>query len=332
MRTTIGIAIIVFVPMIPGLALAATEWRAATGTWALAAMTITLATMLTGVRLGIGVGIALAIASFFGYLAADNPWLALIVMGCSASLYGMSSRRGLNSAIVMAPISLSFIMAEQIPIIATADDARNALLTSLVVLLATLWSAPIGWFMSTRLPKRTMKELSPARARTFTIVMAVVAGIAMWFTVYFQWKHGGAWFLLTLFVVLQPNMRDTWTKSLERAVGTILGVAIAYGVSLVVRIEWMLYLAGFIFLGIAIAMFISPKRTYWQFATFLTPGIVLLEGTGSSIATTDLQRLQFTLLGVATSLCVVALLIPIYGREPRPESHPVAEDRSPTSQ
>ncbi len=314
LKTSVGVAIIIVVPMLPGLVLAASSLKGATGTWMLAAVTVTLATLLVGARLGTVVGLCLTTAVFLGYLAAGDPWFAMIVMACSAGLYGLSSRWGVHTAISMAPISLAFIMAERIPIIESASMMENALITALAALGATLWSIPVGWFMGTKIPHPALKPLSPVRARYFAIVMAVVTGTAMWFVVYFDWKHGGAWFLLTLFVVIQPRMHATWVKALERALGTILGFAIAYAISTVITAEWLLYLAGVICLGTAAAMYISPKRSYWQYATFLTPAIVILEGTSSSIVTTDLQRLRFTLLGVLVALVVLAVLVPIFGR------------------
>jgi uncharacterized membrane protein YccC len=183
-----------------------------------------------------------------------------------------------------------------------------------VVLGATLWSVPVGWFMGTKIPHRALHPLTPTRAQRFAIVMAIVTGASMWIVVDFNWKHGGAWFLLTLFVVIQPNMHATWVKGLQRALGTILGFVIAYAISAVITAEWMLYIAGVICLVTAVAMYLSPKRSYWQFATFLTPAIVILEGASNSIVTTDFQRLQFTLLGVSVALVLIALLVPIFGR------------------
>jgi hypothetical protein len=326
LKTSVGVAIIIVVPMLPGLALAASPLKSASGTWMLAAVTATLASLLVGARLGIVVGLGLTAASFLGYLATGDPWLAMIVMACSAGLYGLSSRLGVHTAISMAPISLAFIMAERIPILDGASVLENALLTALVVLSATLWSVPIGWFMGKRIPHRVLHPLNSTRAHAFAIVIAVVAGTAMWVVVHFDWKHGGAWFLLTLFVVIQPNMHATWIKSLQRALGTILGFAIAYVISVVITAEWLLYIAGLICLGTAVFMYINPKRNYWQYATFLTPAIVILEGTSNSIVSTGLQRLRFTLLGVLVSLVVLALLVPIFGRSPRP-AHPTHEEQ-----
>jgi uncharacterized membrane protein YccC len=171
--------------------------------------------------------------------------------------------------------------------------------------------------MAKRIPHRELHPLNSTRAHAFAIVIAVVTGTAMWFVVHFDWKHGGAWFLLTLFVVIQPNMRATWVKALQRGLGTILGFAIAFAISMVITADWLLYLAGVICLGTAAAMYLSPKRSYWQYATFLTPAIVILEGTSSSIVTTDLQRLRFTLLGVLVALVVIAVLSLIFGRSTR---------------
>lgn len=319
LKLIVGIVIVSVVPILPGLIAVSTSLQSVTGTWALAALAITLSTMFAGIRIGILVALCLTIASFFGYLAAGNPWLAMIVMGISAGLYGLSSGKGLNSAIAMAPIALGFIMAERTPIVDSANTVENALFTALVVLAASLWSAPIGWFMSSRLPEKVRHAIPRERAHIFAIVIALVSGMGMWLAIQYNWKHGGAWFIMTLFVVIQPYLRDTWKKSLQRGLGTTLGFGIAYVVSVSIKAEWLLYVVGLVFLTVSVGFLLSPKHNYWQYTAAITPGIVIMEGTGTSIVTTDVQRLQFTMLGVAIALIAVAVLEPFFGKEEKKE-------------
>jgi len=307
-KRIVAIALITVLPLLPGFALSALGYPTAVGTWALAALTVAIAALLGDVRIAIFAGIGLSIASFFGYLTAENPWLAMLVMAMSAAAYGLCFQRGIQSAISLAPISLAFTMAEPTAIAVNESTAFNAMLTALVVLAATAWALPIGWFFGKQLTKPAPHPVSKKRAHVFAVLLASATGVAMWFVSDLKLEHGGAWFLLTLFVVLQPRMRDTWRKSLERALGTILGFGIAFAVGTFISAKPLLYVIGFFCVALATWMFLSPKRSYWQYATFLTPGIVILEGTGSSIETTDLQRLQFTLLGVAVALGLVVAL------------------------
>ena len=322
LKRIVAILLIVVLPLLPGFALSALGYPTAVGTWALAALTVAIAALLGDVRIAIFAGIGLSIASFFGYLTAENPWLAMLVMAASAAIYGLCFQRGIQSALSLAPISLAFTMAEPTAIAVNGSTAFNALLTALIVLGATVWALPIGWFFGKRLTKPALHPVSKKRAHTFAALLALTTGVGMWFVSDLKLEHGGAWFLLTLFVVIQPNRRDTWRKSLERALGTILGFGIAFAIGTLISAKPLLYASGFICIAIAVWMFLSPKRSYWQYATFLTPGIVILEGTGSSIDTTDLQRLQFTLLGVAVALGLVVAYRLVTGREDSIDSQP----------
>ena len=304
-KTVVAVILISVLPILPGFGFAALGYSTVIATWALAALTVAIAALLSDVRVAIFTGAALSVATFFGYLAAENPWLAMLVMGVSAGLYGLCFQRGIQAAVSLAPIALAFTMAEPTAIEPSASAGINALLTALVVLAATVWALPIGWFFGRQLSKPAPHPISQQRARVFALLLAITTGGAMWFVSYFTWEHGGAWFLLTLFVVLQPVMKDTWHKSLERALGTILGFGIAFAVGSLISAKPILYIVGFCCVAIATWLFLSPKHSYWQYATLLTPGIVILEGTSSSIETTDIQRLQFTLLGITVAIILL---------------------------
>jgi hypothetical protein len=315
LKRIVAIVLITVLPLLPGFALSALGYPTAVGTWALAALMVAIAALLGDVRIAIFAGISLSIASFFGYLTAENPWLAMLVMAVSAAAYGLCFQLGIQSAVSLAPIALAFTMAQPTAIAVNESTAFNALLTALLVLGATAWALPIGWFFGKQLTKPALHPVSKKRAHIFAALLASATGVAMWFVSDLKLEHGGAWFLLTLFVVIQPRMRDTWRKSLERALGTILGFGIAFAIGTFISAKPLLYAMGFICVALATWMFLNPKRSYWQYATFLTPGIVILEGTGSSIQTTDLQRLQFTLLGVGVALVLLAVLRLITGSD-----------------
>lgn len=291
----------------PGIVIAAVGYAAVLNTWILAALGGWMVGMFVGRKLGLLLAIGLGVFLTLGYGLASNPWLAGVVVGCAAAVYGTTARWGVSGRLVTGMVILAFTVAQPAPILADAGIWANAALTGLVGVLAAMWGLLLGVLMGKNTPKPALEPLPDRDARDFAWVVAVVLGTATWFVSYLHWGHGGAWFLLTIIVILQPRFADTLTKTLHRAIGTVAGFVIALIVALVVPWTGVVMLLAVVFMTIAMVLVMKPGAPYWQFVTFLTPAIVLLEGAGTSIIETDVTRLGFTLLGVAVGLVVLAI-------------------------
>ena len=75
----------------------------------------------------------------------------------------------------------------------------------------------------------------------------------------------------------------------------------------------LLSLIGTVFLMVAFLLMLQG-RPYWLYATVLTPAIVLLESSGSTVDTVAKVRLGATLIGVAVTLIVMLALVPFSTR------------------
>ena len=75
----------------------------------------------------------------------------------------------------------------------------------------------------------------------------------------------------------------------------------------------VLYLVGTVFMIAALIVMIQG-RPYWWFAAFLTPAIVLYESAGSTVSKVATERLEATLVGVAGTLLVMLILLPLAKR------------------
>jgi uncharacterized membrane protein YccC len=64
--------------------------------------------------------------------------------------------------------------------------------------------------------------------------MAIVTGVTMGIVVATGIGHTGAWILLTMLLVIQPAVHQTFRRSIERALGTVLGFGIALAVALII--------------------------------------------------------------------------------------------------
>ena len=137
-----------------------------------------------------------------------------------------------------------------------------------------------------------------------------MVGVATWLVIDLDLGHGGGWIILTIVVVYQPYLGDGFKKAGSRAIGTVIGFVIAIVIGAFVTSAPMLYLLGTVCLIVSMVVMLAGKP-YWWFATFLTPAIVLYESAGSTVTKVAVERLEATLIGIAGTLVVMLILLPI---------------------
>lgn len=309
-RKILGITSLLLLPMLPAVLLHFLHLDAGIGTWMLGALATAIAAAMLNARMGLILTGLLALLSGVGYAGAHHAWLAALVMAVGAGLYGLSSRRGVQPYVSMGPIALAFIVAEGIAPKPEASVWTNAAITAGLVVLSGIWGSAIGALIGRRVSMPALNPLPAKRAQWYAVLMAVTLGIAMWFVSHFQWQHGGAWMLLTMLIVIQPYVQDTWRKGLQRVLGTILGFSIVMVIAELTTSELALGLFALGFLAVAMYVQLIAHKPYWIYATLLTPGIVIAESIGSSVDALAFARLGFTLAGAAVAFGIVAIFGP----------------------
>ena len=112
----------------------------------------------------------------------------------------------------------------------------------------------------------------------------------------------GAWLVLTVLAVTELGGVASVKKTLARVAGTVVGVVIAAILASVSGSEAVLLGIGLVLLVILLVIFLSP-HSYLLYTVVLTPIVVLFTSTSiADVATTDEQRLGFTLIGGALVL------------------------------
>ena len=216
----------------------------------------------------------------------------------------------MHDALIMTVISLGFIAASP----PQSDPSIAApVFVALVALGASVWATLIMYLLRHRLHQHQHTPLDPTRVMTFSLVLALLVGVATWAVVALDLGHTGGWIILTIVVVFQPSLGAGFTKAAHRAAGTVLGFLIAILVGLLVPSGPLLSLIGTVFLMVAFLLMLQG-RPYWLYATVLTPAIVLLESSGSTVDTVAKVRLGATLIGVAVTLIVMLALVPFSTR------------------
>jgi len=91
----------------------------------------------------------------------------------------------------------------------------------------------------------------------------------------------GYWATMATMLVMQPSIAESWSRSMERAVGSVVGGVLAVGLCLVVHSP--LALALLVFPLTVLTMALKPV-SYGLYATFLTPVFVLVADVGGDPA------------------------------------------------
>ena len=112
----------------------------------------------------------------------------------------------------------------------------------------------------------------------------------------------GYWATMATMLVMQPSIADSWTRCMERALGSLVGGMLA--VLLCLFIHTPLMLALLVFPLAALAMGLRPV-SYGLYSTFLTPVFVLV----ADVATTPQQQLSNALLRAGDNLIGVLVAI-----------------------
>ena len=113
----------------------------------------------------------------------------------------------------------------------------------------------------------------------------------------------GYWATMATMLVMQPTIADSWARSMERAIGSIVGGALAVALCLVVHSP--LALAVLVFPLTVLTMALRPV-SYGLYATFLTPVFVLV----ADVAVDPAQQLANAALRAGNNVigAVVAVL------------------------
>ena len=145
----------------------------------------------------------------------------------------------------------------------------------------------------------------------FALRVAVVTTVAVGFTELLDIKRG-YWITLTVFVILQPYTGVTFTRALQRVMGTVLGGLLAAGLGALFHDPRAILVIAAVFVIFCVALL---PVNYAAFSVFLTPTFVLL--AEASVGDWDLAptRVLNTLLGGALALLGSRVLWPSPERE-----------------
>lgn len=299
-----SLLLLVIISFIPGLVAGIVRGDGAGGAAIYGAVGMLMLAITTGPRTVLLCAVPYGIAAGLIVIAADRPLLAFAVMGAVTAAAASMSRVGHAPAYTQMSIMLAFLLADP-PKVSTT---WNPLWVGVLVTLGSCWMAVVSRVvLKGKAPSRSV-QLSRARSLTYAGILGLIVGLASAAMVGQQWGHGGAWFVMTLILVAKPDLDDAWQRTLQRGLGTILGIVIAVLLGLLIPWPWLAYVCSVALIYVALRVYVDLQRPYWQFVLFLTPAIVLLEGTATSVTETAGARLVATFGAIGISLIVVLAL------------------------
>ncbi|MGE0068074.1 MAG: FUSC family protein [Solirubrobacterales bacterium] len=225
---------------------------------------------------------ALGIAAAVGILSSQSAIAAVLAMGLLGGLAGYLFAYSLRLAIYGLSVSLALMVAQGFFL--PADDALPALLwVTLGALTQTAWSLvvwvlaegrargePSGWDARAAAAalRSNLTFSSEACRHGIRFGAALATGVAVYRI--FDMEDHGFWIPLTILFVMRPDRDETYLRLVLRAVGTVLGLAVATAFAVTVGGENAITVlvlfaaAGFCFglLTVQYALFTAAVTTY----------------------------------------------------------------------
>lgn len=311
-RVSFLFVLLTIVAFVPSLVCTALGLKAVAGVAVLGAVSGMSGAIRGGWRIGLRAAGATGIAAALATVVAEQWWAAFLVFLLIGLRLAIAGSNGMWPAYILVPISAGFVLGED------PSVSEHLLLDALIIGLLLAGSAVFAVLVThVALRGRTLPhatELSSGRALAFGLTLGVLLGIAAAIVVHFQLGHTGAWVILTVSIIVQPFIQDGFTKALQRAAGTLIGLLIAILVAEVLPSTTLIDVIAVV-AAILSLLFMVEQRPYWLYAAALTVAIVCLEGASTSILDTARERFIATAIGAGISLTAIAILLPFARRE-----------------
>jgi hypothetical protein len=300
------------VPVLAGLA----SGRLETGfTIGLGAMLLTEAPSASGVTATerpspLSAILPAALAVVLATLICGGVWTdptMVVLAGGAASVSGYSRPVG------VAAIRFIIYLVLSVTVLQSAGDHRSA--AALIFGLGALWNMMVRRLLVRPDAEAMTTEASPARQPTpaqrraywrrtlrtlsgWQFPIRIVAGLGAASLLRQLWpSHHFGWIVLTVALLTQRPIEHLPVKTIQRGLGTALGVSLTWAI--VTWVSTPIWLALLICL-LAIAAAVAKARNYMIYAAISTPVILLLLDFGKPIQTSLLtDRLIATVLGAA---------------------------------
>ncbi len=312
----IGLALGFFVLLLlPGIVIGLVWVENAASVFLFGAVPAVAAVFGGNLRLAPKFAVLTAASGALAFIVAGNTILSTLVLATVAGLIGLTARHGHQSPGLIMAISLGFLIVSP-PLLFWREGGEQIADTAMVIvgvallLAGGLWACLIGFALRSRIPAgQEPVAMDSSVVIPYALALFVSTGLATFGALVYGSGDGlGAWIILTVILVVQPEREIMRSRVKDRVLGTLVGGFIALVVLLILQVlNWQsgYWQLGFAFLFITIAMSYFQSGPYWKFVMYLTPGVILL---ASNHATDQFQvlelRVLFTVVGAVIAVLV----------------------------
>ena len=307
--------------VLPALYLIVYGKGSASGVVIMATVTAQMITLVGGLKVGALNSAIFSLLITVACFAPGYPPLAALLALIGGLWASLAASTGKGALVTMAT-SILTIMIMVPPQIAAGTNTHanhNVLAVLFFSVVSSVWGVAIGMMLR---KGRTIPDIPGATWQwgvTQGAMVGVVLAVVAWIATARNLGQGGAWLLMTTYLVFKPMTPTPWRKSLNRAFGTMIGVAIVavYIATLPKSAPPMalLFPASIMLVAAALTM-LAQRWPYWCFVALFTPSIVLLMAcTDASTKTVAMAgylnglRIEYSLLGIAIALAAQGVLV-----------------------
>jgi hypothetical protein len=250
-------------------------------------------------------------------LVFGHPLATTLLMVGIAVMVGLSAMWGLHAVAAFAAIQPAIVVVAGYHAVSfggtTPGPMGQALISAGVVVIGGVWAVLIGWTLL-----RDESSGPPARVPSrivvfYTGALVLMLGVASYIASTWFLKTTAGWVLLTILLVTRPTYDESRQMIRERGLGTAVGGLAAAVVAVIVSNSTALVAIGTLSMVVAAVLQLQHAR-YAYFAVFVTAAIVLVDAQRSNVFEIDVQRVVYSLIGVALVVVAVATAESVFGR------------------
>jgi hypothetical protein len=273
----------------------------------------------------IAFALAGALATLLGNGAGQSIWGSITVIFVVTLVCGLALALGPQAGKIAFFINLWMMISLSLSsaLYAPINLALGFFCGSGIVAVAVLLLMPKTDQSANGTPANTALHwsLAPLRAHLnlhspimqFALSRALVASFAMWLGWWLALAHP-FWIAMTVIIVVVPDRQQAARTSWQRAIGTVIGVAIG-ALTLMLNLAPLTLLL--LWLLVTLLMLAVQGVNYVLYAAILTLNLILFyQLLEADVLFSATERLVTTLLGIAFALGIIALLEYLSKRQP----------------
>lgn len=261
-----------------------------------------------------------AVLNALAVLVFGHPLATTLLMVCIALMVGLSALWGLHPVAAFAAVQPAIVVIAGYHTVSlgatTPGRIGQALISAGVVVIGGLWAVLIGWTLLRGEPSGPPDRVPSRIVVFYTGALVLLLGAAAYIASTGFLKTTAGWVLLTILLVTRPTYDESRQMIRERGLGTVTGGIIAAAIAVIVSNSTALVAIGTLAMVVAAVLQLQHAR-YAYFAVFVTAAIVLVDAQRSNVFEIDLERVVYSLTGVALVTAAVGAAEMVLGRSTR---------------